>query len=452
MNFKNLSTVNIYILSFLIMLFPLMQIVGNFAVNLIVVLICLLGLVQYREKIFDSFSIKSSLFIFLFFFILIVTTFFEENRGESNLLKSILYLRYFILLFVVKCMIENNHINVNRFLIFCAFICTVIYIDIIYQGMTGTNFFGLGSSGIGRHNSGIFGEELIAGSYLQKFSLLGLICVPYLFNILNKKKLLIVFLLLLIFFTGIMFTGNRMPFIMFVLVVLLMIVFVKRLRATLLIGSFFCVLLFISIFNFNEGMNSHYGEFYRSSIGTINNVKKFSFKEYPELEKRKFESFTKEYDIGKDSKLLKEKYELAGMQSGHQVVFLTALDIWNDNIFFGNGIKSFRYKCINKLHLPNRMCESHPHNYYLELLNDTGLLGTLILLVGILIILLPIIFNHKSFNSGDKIFLFCLIAILFAEFFPLKSSGSFFSTNNSSFIFFIMGILVGLKKKIKVLN
>ena len=75
------------------------------------------------------------------------------------------------------------------------------------------------------------------------------------------------------------------PFIIIVLVVLLMIVFVKRLRATLLIGSFFCVLLFISIFNFNEGMNNHYGEFYRSSIGTINNVKKFFFKEYPELEK-----------------------------------------------------------------------------------------------------------------------------------------------------------------------
>ena len=97
---------------------------------------------------------------------------------------------------------------------------------------------------------------------------------------------------------------------------------------------------------------------------------------------------------------------------------------------------------------------SHPHNYYLELLNDTGLLGTLILLVGILIILLPIIFNHKSFNCGsnlsDKIFLFCLLAILFAEFFPLKSS-IVFQTNNSSFIFFIMGIFSRSKKKLKFL-
>ena len=64
--------------------------------------------------------------------------------------------------------------------------------------------------------------------------------------------------------------------------------------------------------------------------------------------------------------------------SGHTVIYLTAIDLWTDSPMVGNGIKSFRIKCLTKLYKPNRVCEGHPHNYYLELLNDTGLTGTLI--------------------------------------------------------------------------
>ena len=452
MNFKNLSTANINILSLLILLFPLAQIAGNFAVNFITVLICFLGIAQYGEKIFNFKFIKPVFLIFLFFLILIVTTLSETINNGNNFLKSFLYLRYFILLAVIKCMIEDNHINISKFLICCMSICFLVSLDIIYQGVTGTNILGWGNSGVGRHNSGIFGEELIAGSYLQKFSLFGLICIPFVFKNINNKKLFIIFLLLLTFFSGIMFAGNRMPFIMFILMILIMLTFVKELRLTLLLGSFFCICVFILAFKFNTGVKVHYGEFYRSSIGTVVNIKKFSMKEYPELEKKKYKSFTKEYDIGKDRNILKEKYELSGMQSGHQVVFLTALDIWNDNMLIGNGIKSFRFTCVNKLHLPNRMCESHPHNYYLELLNDTGLIGTIVLLIGILILLKPPLLNPKKINMNYKLLIYCIIAILVAEFFPFKSSGSFFATNNSSYIFIVLGILSGLRNKIKISN
>ena len=57
---------------------------------------------------------------------------------------------------------------------------------------------------------------------------------------------------------------------------------------------------------------------------------------------------------------------LESFRSGHLVIYLTATDIWTDNPIIGNGIKSFRIKCWTKLHLPNRTCSSHPHNYYLE--------------------------------------------------------------------------------------
>ena len=148
----------------------------------------------------------------------------------------------------------------------------------------------------------------------------------------------------------------------------------------------------------------------------------------------------------KRDKKLQSRYELLPIGSGHVVIYLTAIDIWTDNPIIGHGIKSFRIKCLTKLHLPNRICATHPHNYYLELLNDTGLLGTLFFICAIFYLIINKFFNFKYYEKNEKLLFICLLIIIIAEFFPLKSSGSFFSTTNSSFIFLILGMLNGLKK------
>ena len=171
----------------------------------------------------------------------------------------------------------------------------------------------------------------------------------------------------------------------------------------------------------------HYANFYNHSKNTISSILKFANKEYPELENRKDKkliskdfNFVVEYNVGEESKKLKEKYELIPISSGHGVVFLTAIDIWNDNIFWGNGIKSLRTKCKDKLHLPNRICTSHPHNYYLEILSDTGIFGMLIFLLSILLLFRSIIINLQKFDRKQKIIILCLVIILAIEFFHLK--------------------------------
>ena len=131
--------------------------------------------------------------------------------------------------------------------------------------------------------------------------------------------------------------------------------------------------------------------------------------------------------------------------SGHQVIYLTAIDVWLDKVFLGNGLKSFRLTCKTKLHLPNRVCESHPHNYYLELLNDTGLIGTFIFILSILFLFISKISNFRNLNPKEKFFLVCILIAATAELFPLKSTGAFFSTSNSSYVFFLLGLLSGSK-------
>ena len=62
----------------------------------------------------------------------------------------------------------------------------------------------------------------------------------------------------------------------------------------------------------NEIIKKHYSAFYKYSIDTLITLKRFSTKEYPELEDEKYKFFIKEYNKGKDREKLKEAYEMGG--------------------------------------------------------------------------------------------------------------------------------------------
>ena len=91
----------------------------------------------------------------------------------------------------------------------------------------------------------------------------------------------------------------------------------------------------------------------------------------------------------------------------------------------------------------------HPHNYFLEILTETGLIGfSLILIIFSTVIYLTLIkkyFLKSSLNNNKIIVPF--IFLFLVEIFPLKSTGSFFTTNNASFLFLIMSILIALARK-----
>ena len=131
-------------------------------------------------------------------------------------------------------------------------------------------------------------------------------------------------------------------------------------------------------------------------------------------------------------------------------IYITSVDLIIDNPIIGSGIKSFRNKCSQKTHLPNRVCESHPHNFILDILNDTGLVGLLLIISPILIMLYHIYREYlKGENRNNIISNWIYLAIILSisiQFFPIKSSGSFFSTFNSAYTFLILGILVGLNE------
>ena len=152
-------------------------------------------------------------------------------------------------------------------------------------------------------------------------------------------------------------------------------------------------------------------------------------------------------------------------KSDHRRLWLTAIDTWKFNKIFGNGIKSFREDCHRLGELPdvnlqedqfpgkkNRLCSNHPHNYYFEILTETGIVGFVIISM---IALLFIIFIFKNFkfikqiNTGN-FFLLSAIISLILETLPLRSTGSLFTTNNATYIILIGSIILCYKKLLKI--
>ena len=142
---------------------------------------------------------------------------------------------------------------------------------------------------------------------------------------------------------------------------------------------------------------------------------------------------------------------------------MTFYDTWLMHKYIGGGIKNFRYYCHHRKNSDHNwfiknnnidknstfVCNMHPHNYYLEILTETGLIGFIIVL-SIFIATLYLTFFKKYFSRPTIQFNNIIIPFLFlfiAEIFPLKSTGSFFTTGNTTYLFLIMAILIALARK-----
>ena len=126
--------------------------------------------------------------------------------------------------------------------------------------------------------------------------------------------------------------------------------------------------------------------------------------------------------------------------------FYSGYKTWELNKLVGDGVRSYKINCA-KTDVVN--CGPHPHNYFLEILADLGLFGLIILYI----LFFKIIFDYfrlkfilKSNLENSYIFI-PFFYLMVVEFFPIRTSGSFFTTSNASFIFFILSITIALSIK-----
>lgn len=211
-----------------------------------------------------------------------------------------------------------------------------------------------------------------------------------------------------------------MPLLLFLLSITLILFFQKQTKKYFLSFIIIFPIIFTIFYNFNEKVRLNYNNFYGQISQIINISSQSNFNE------KELSSYLKEFN--------------------------SFYETWRLNKYIGGGIKSFRYYCHVRDNIdPNSKfkCNMHPHNYYLEILTETGLIGFTII-ISLFVIVLYLTFYKKYFSDSkikDNNHIIPFIFLFITEIFPLKSTGSFFTTGNAAYFFILLAVLIGLVRR-----
>ena len=214
-------------------------------------------------------------------------------------------------------MFEKNIIDLKLFFVTSSISVIFVSLDLFYQSIFGFDIFGYESLADGRKLSGPFGDEYIAGGYLQKIFSLRFFLIPLFYSKYNSISKVIVPLLVIVFLLAIILSGNRMPMILFIFTLCLVLIFQKQTRKFFLPFILTFSIIFFLVFNVNQSVKTNFKNFYKqiSNMYVIVANKDFESKQTPQY--------------------LKE--------------FSTFYNTWLMNKYVGGGIKNFRCYCHHRL-------------------------------------------------------------------------------------------------------
>lgn len=422
-NFKinNFFIVKLFFYSFpIILLFPSGYITAHVTLLTISSLILI-----YKKKIKVKFFIIDYL-IFLLFFLSIISTLKNIATLDNVIfIKSLLDLRFAIFFLIIKSLLSNKIVNLKLLSIITLLSSVLLSFDIFLQHLIGHDIFGF-KPFEGRYN-GFFEHEAIAGSYIQKH-----LCLSLLSLFLNDfKKITKIFLIILIINVlglGILLSLDRMPFIIFILIIVILFFLMRNYRIVFFFNLIIISLLFLSLFKNYEVINSRY-QYFSKDI----NINKII--DIPYINKI----------IKSPENIIEEKSKNNNLFHGdYSKLYRAAYLVFLKNYIIGSGVKSFIYECIKLPHDKNSIsCNNHPHNLYLEILVNLGLLGMSIFIIFLFLIINKIVKSlfEKNINGIQRITLILFLTFFIAELLPLRSYGSIFQVNNGSIFWFFLGLV-----------
>lgn len=371
--------------------------------------------------------------VFIFYTILIISSILSEHVNDI-FLKSIFLLRFLLIAVCIQYCLQKFN-KVNLFLYTIMIMTLFVAVDSSVQYLFGTNLFGnnLNVETFSRIRlTSVFGDEEIVGAYLIKFISLGTIGCFFMF----KKNRVISFSYFTFLSMIILLSQERMAFLLLGLLIFIIFIYhiwnknIKFSIITVIISLIVITSLFVS----DDSLKARYLSIFTSASGLgkltyddskkpINNVKKIS-------------------DL--------KNFEISIRDSLWGAHYITAYQIFKDNIIFGSGTRSFRYECGKDkyknldIHYIEKRCSTHPHNYYLEILSETGILG----FVYLLIILTIFYYQEIKFFIKDRNYkhLFGLLSI-FVNLWPIASTGSAYSSFNGLIIWITIGYIFSFSKK-----
>ena len=278
-----------------------------------------------------------------------------------------------------------------------------VFFDSFYQFFNTYNIFGHGYDG--PRTSLPLSDNRIVGGFIVRLLplLIGLI---FLLKANKNFKFYTIFAIYIISYLSIYLSGERTALVMVTLFFILSFLFLKNIRT---IGLY--ILLFLLTFLFILSAN------------------------YPSLVERNLDHTAHQLNL---VSALENRsiYELRLFSDPHQTLYKTSLKMFLDKPLVGVGPKMFRVECSDsKYNLSDKnfsSCSTHPHNTYIQLLAETGIIGFLIVSVIYLIIIKNILNIYISAKHNEKYseyidFQISLLLGFFILLFPLLPSLNFFN-------------------------
>ena len=422
---------------FLICLLPLALIFSIFVADLIVVILFIsLFLSCFKNKNFSYFNNFYFKFFFLYWAYITIISFFSDNFIES-FKSSFTYIRFIILPLVILHVIEKNGKFIKYFLYSLLAIFVLLIFDSLYEFIVGKNIFGYGGLEEGRLVS-FFKDEYVLGTFINKLFFLIASLWFIFFNDKNHKNNLIFIFFYFVCFSIVFLSGDRMPFLLFLIGSFIFIIFSQfNIKMKLSFILFSLILIFSSLY-FNQNLYDRVVKKTLREMGSEKGLRENSSRLYY-------------IDLGNNKKIT--------FLTQHQNYLIVNHKIFKENPIFGKGNKGFEFNC-HKYKLDGSSCSSHPHNIYLQLLSENGLIGFLFFFTIFLWI------TYKFFNNflniikkkEEKIFSnskLCILICVYLNLWPLAQTGNLFN-NWISIIYFIpVGFLLNefnYKKKITTNN
>lgn len=410
----------VLLLPFLFVLSPLLL-----ELSLLLVSFTSLYLVIKKKifKFFDNFYFKIIL-LFSIYLLFSLFFFYEIKIGYKY---SIFYIRYAI--YVISLAFILDYLNIKKELLISFLIVNFILIfDTFFQKIFGFNIIGYEIKEISRISS-FFDDELILGSFILKISPLVYSLFFFSKNTIGNKLIYFLPLMIILNLFVILLSGERSAFVMYFLFCFYLFIFLKiklKIKFIILLAT----ILFSSlVFLFSPTI---YERIVTKTIYEILGKNNFNEKFYRKNELIVKDYFEKGCNPSNEDTKTGCKYEknLFVFSPTHNNYYLTAINIFLDHKFFGSGPKSYRVLCSkDKYKINSNSCATHPHNYYIQLLAETGIFGFLFIFVLYLyfLYLLKKILFYKYSSTSYQNFYIILVGGILINFFPIIPTANFFN-------------------------
>ena len=371
--------------SYLLLILPMALISGPFISDLIVFLSLISFFFYFKKKKLLNILYDKLFILFAILWTISVISSFFSTEIIFSLKSSLFYLRFLIFFLIIYAILLTNELILKKLLNILILIFFTLFLDSIFQKIYGVNIIGLKQFHEIRISS-FFGSQLILGSYLVKFYPL-LIGLLYLFY----EKNFSLYFIILSFITLITVTlsAEKAALIIFFIEYFLILSFADIKKKTKYSFFIFPIILLSILLIILPNVKDRV---YNQLISNSGNF----------------------------------KYVFTQTHHEH---YLSAYKIFKDNKMIGIGPKMFRNYCGDEKYLISEYsCSTHPHNYSMQILSETGILGFFVFIY-IYIFLIKDFFKFVLKNKHHRyVFPFYSVLILnLVNLMPLFPSGNFYN-------------------------